>query len=87
MAFGDAQVHVGVADEREAFLSAHPMSAFGHAHILKRELLLVDGGRCQQSGFNAAAEPLGRAVADVAHLIDALNLVRHALGSSPSLRT
>ena len=70
MAFGDAKVEGRIADERELRLGFHTVALMQH----ELELLLVDGSRCQQSGFHSPAEPFGHGTFDTAKMLDALLL-------------
>jgi len=54
--FGDAQVHLGIANHGDAFLSSYLMAVVAHADILKRELLLVHGSRKISSLWNGPQE-------------------------------
>ena len=57
---GDAQIHLGIADEGEMALGkdARQLAFLGRQEF-KGELLLIDGRGSQQGGFDATAEPLG----------------------------
>ena len=47
MIFGNAQVYLGIAYQRESFPGKYFMDVVLYTHILKRELLLVYSCRCE----------------------------------------
>ena len=58
MVFGNAQIHLCIADHGESLLGTYLMAIVTHANILKRELLLVHGSRSKQSCFHPLLQPL-----------------------------
>ena len=66
MEFGDAHVHLGVADHGEEAFGDYLGADTG---VLEVELLLVDGGGGEAHCLDAVLEPLGRDVADIANLL------------------
>lgn len=79
MVFGNAQVHLGIANHGESLLGTYLMAIIIHAQVLKRELLLVHGGWSKQGGLNALLEPRRSGLAGVAHLLNCFDLMARAL--------
>ena len=79
MTFGNAQIHLCIANHGESLLGSNLMLAILYTDMLKRELLLVHGCRSKQGRFNTLPEPSWCDVTGITDFLYALDLVTDTL--------